>query len=91
MQTRRPSPWTALALLGLALWMPPPANAAEAPAPAVTPAEARHVLDLLRDDARRAELEQTLGVIAEAVEQQAPPRQPNPPRPRCPSRWKKTD
>ncbi|WP_296554985.1 mechanosensitive ion channel domain-containing protein [Pigmentiphaga sp.] len=84
MQTRRPSPWTALALLGLALWMPPPANAAEAPAPAVTPAEARHVLDLLRDDARRAELEQTLGVIAEAVEQQAPPQTAEPAAPEVP-------
>lgn len=71
-------------MLGLALWMPPPANAAEAPAPAVTPAEARHVLDLLRDDARRAELEQTLGVIAEAVEQQAPPQTAEPAAPEVP-------
>jgi len=59
MQTRRPRPWTAFALLCLALWMPRPADAAPEPA-AVTPTQARQVLDLLRDDARRAELEQTL-------------------------------
>lgn len=84
MQTRRPRPWTALALLCLALWMSRPADAAAPDPAAVTPAQARQVLDLLRDDARRAELEQTLSVIAEATEQQAAPPAAAPAAPEAP-------
>ncbi len=56
--------WCALALFA-ALWMAP-VLAADAPATAISSAQATHVLDLLRDDKRRAELEQTLATIAEA-------------------------
>lgn len=79
MQTRRPFPWIALALLCLTLWLPRPATAAEAAEPAVTPGQARHVLELLRDDARRAELEQTLDVIVQATEQPAAGQEAQPP------------
>ena len=51
-----------------------PAIAAAATAPAaVTPAQARHTLSILRDEKKRAELEQTLSAIAEATEARAQP------------------
>ncbi|MBA4142005.1 MAG: hypothetical protein H0X43_03150 [Nitrosospira sp.] len=40
----------------------------EIPAPAVTAAEARHMLSILRDEKKRGELEQALSAIAQAAE-----------------------
>lgn len=68
MQTHHLFPRIALAWLCLALWLPQPAAAAEAAERAVTPDQARHTLELLRDDTRRTELEQTLSAIAQAAE-----------------------
>ncbi|MDX3904600.1 MAG: mechanosensitive ion channel [Pigmentiphaga sp.] len=62
-------------------WLPS-AHAADAPAePVITPVQANQVLEILRDDARRAELERTLSVIAEAAGRQAPATEAAPPAP----------
>jgi len=79
MPTRRPLLWIAPALLCAAAWLQP-LHAAEAQAEsAITPAQANQVLDILRDDARRAELERTLSVISQAAAQAEAPAAPEEP------------
>ncbi|WP_124081325.1 mechanosensitive ion channel family protein [Pigmentiphaga humi] len=72
MPTPRLSTRLALLLLCAASWLGLARAAEPAPQPAVTPAQAGQVLEILRDDARRKELEQTLSVIAQASGESVP-------------------
>jgi len=68
MSARRSLFRIAAVLLCAAAWLPA-LRAAEAEVKSLPPIQARQVLEILRDDAKRAELERTLSVISQAADQ----------------------
>src|SRR5206468_7088615 len=72
-----PSVSKAILFLWLALW-PAVALAQTPPAPAISPAEAQRILDILQDPAKRAQLIETLQTIAKT---QPAPAAPDPSAP----------